>query len=252
MVCLIIYTIFEVDIYRVLGEGNLKKYYPNHGINYIEMNQLMIKISIFILLAAAAIVFVTEVKAQNVEVQNVDVIVNDTDYGTAGAPTEELAGGNWVLSSTESKIINSVGITKWEPTTGELTGITSWKDVLTIVHTVASGFKWQDPPKSMQPGTYLNLEAVYTNIDYSTTAKLNTGIKMFIERAGGNYLVMESNAIEVLKMNKDNKQYANEVKKGFFYAPKFFFDATNQCQLIVDCYIGKDHYITTYTYSYQP
>jgi hypothetical protein len=208
------------------------------------MNKFMIKVSIFLLLAAAAIVFVTEVKAQ-------DVFVNDTDYGFAGATTEELVGGSWVLSGTESKIVNTDGITKWESTAGGLTGTTSWKDILTIIHTVASGFKWQDPPKNMQPGTYLNLEAVYTNIDYSTTAKINTGIKMFIERAGGNYLIMESNAIEVLKLNKDNKQYANEVKKGFFYAPKFFFDATNQCQLIVDCYIGKDHYITTYTYTYR-
>ena len=164
---------------------------------------------------------------------------------------EELEGGNWVLMGAESKSYNGINITKWKAGDQQVLGTSSWKDMLDIIHTVESGFKWQDPPKNMQPGAYLNLEAVYTNVDYSTTANINTGIKMFFGRVGSDYKVPESNSIEILKLNKDNKQYANEVKKGFFYAPNTLFDATNMCQLIVDCYVGKDHYVTTYTYTYQ-
>lgn len=164
---------------------------------------------------------------------------------------EELSGGNWVLSGVETKSLNGVNITKWQSNNNELRGNCSWKDVLDIIHTVESGFKWQDPPKNMQPGSYLNLEAIYTNLDYSTTAPINTGIKIFFASTKADVKVMSKGALEVLKLNKDNKQYANEVKKGFFYAPITYFDETNKCQLVVDCYVGKDHYVTTYTYVYQ-
>lgn len=166
--------------------------------------------------------------------------------------SEELTGGSWILSNTEIKKINAMNITKWSITDNELNAICSWKDKIEIVHTVESGFKWQDPPKTMKPGEYLNLEAIYTNVDYSTTANLNTGIKMFIGKIGGDVKNPEPNSIEVLKLNKDFKQYNNEVKKGFFYAPKTLFDISKMCQLVVACYIGKDHYVTIYTYTYQP
>lgn len=165
---------------------------------------------------------------------------------------EELTGGTWVLSNTEIKKLNAMNITKWNAAGNELNAVCTWKDKIEIVHTVESGFKWQDPPKTMKPGEYLNLEAIYTNVDYSTTANLNTGIKMFFGRIGGDVKNPEPNSIEVLKLNKDYKQYNNEVKKGFFYAPKTLFDVSKMCQLVVDCYIGKDHYVTIYTYTYQP
>ncbi len=164
---------------------------------------------------------------------------------------EELEGGNWILSGVEAKAYNGINITKWKTSDLQILGTTSWKDKIEIIHTVESGFKWQEPPKNMQPGAYLNLEAVYTNVDYSTTANIQTGIKMFFGRVGSDYNKPEANSIEILKLNKDNKQYANEVKKGFFYAPNMPFDATYMCQLVVDCYVGKDHYVTTYTYTYQ-
>lgn len=166
--------------------------------------------------------------------------------------SEELSGGTWILSNTESKKLNGVNITKWNVTGNEINAVCSWKDKIEIMHTVESGFKWQDPPKTMKPGEYLNLEAIYTNIDYSTTANLNTGIKVFFGRVGSDVKNPEPNSIEVLKLNKDFKQYNNEVKKGFFYAPKTLFDVTKMCQLVVDCYIGKDHYAVIYTYTYQP
>jgi hypothetical protein len=104
----------------------------------------------------------------------------------------------------------------------------------------------------MQPGAFMNIEAKYINNEYSTPCKINTGIKMFIDRQGANYLIMNTDAIEIVKLAKDNKVNNTEVKKGFFTAPKTLFDDTNQCDLIIDCYVGQDHYVSTYTYTYQP
>jgi len=169
----------------------------------------------------------------------------------SGSKTE-LTTGSWVMTGSKTEVYNRNNITKWETSTGEIDANCSWKDVLNIIHTVNSGFKWQEPPKTMQPGSFLNLEANYINKEYSTTGKVLTGIKMYINRVGGNYLVMEAEAIEVVKLAKDNKQYNTEIKKGFFIAPKTLFDDTNECQLVVDCYVGQDHYVTSYTYAYQP
>jgi hypothetical protein len=180
-----------------------------------------------------------------------EITSGDPTSEGAGAPAEELIGGTWVLAGAETKIVNKQNITKWETLNNDLVAVYSWKDVIEIIHTVSAGYKWQAPPKTMQPGAYMNLEAVYTNIEYSTTAKVPSGIRMFIQRDGADLIATEPNAIEILKVNKDNKQYSNEVKKGFFYAPKFLFDDSRNCQLVVDCFVGKDHYVTKYTYTYQ-
>ena len=178
--------------------------------------------------------------------------VNAQDVEGAGLTGTELAGGSWVLTNVDQKSYNRTSTTKWSNNSNEVDGLCSWKDILDIVHTVNAGFKWQEPPQKMQPGTYMNLEAIYTNNEYSTTGKVFTGIKMFFDKVGANYMAMNTNGLEVLRVIKDDKQNASEVKKGFFYAPKTLFDETNQCQLIIDCYVGQDHYVTTYTYTYQP
>ena len=239
------------------------------------------KISIVLLIAAAIAAFTLQVNAQKLIVNDNTTIENEstpnvinieTDESSkdlkkskketnevkietnkgAGFSREELAGGSWVLTGVESATLNGINITKWNAGNTGLNGACMWIDKLNIEHTVESGFKWQEPPQMMQPGTYLNLEAVYTNIDYSTTAPINTGIKMFFASTKSDVKVMDDNSLEVLKLNKDNKQYANEVKKGFFYAPNTYFDETNNCQLVIDCYIGKDHYVTKYQYEYRP
>lgn len=205
-------------------------------------------------IVAMGVIFNYALYSQNLVVNNDQntVTINTTNEGAGfSANMEELTSGMWVLTNTETKILNGVNITKWETANNELLGITSWKDMLNIIHTIESGFKWQEPPKYMQPGTYMNLEAIYTNLDYSTTANINTGIRILIGRTGMDYLVQEQNTIDVLKLNKNSFQYTNEIKKGFFYAPKKFFDESNTCQLIIDCYTGKDHYLTIYTYTYQ-
>lgn len=239
------------------------------------------KISIVLLFTAVILAFTTNINAQtlivnenttnesettsnviNLESNDTKKESNDTKKETnvitleskknIGILRGEISGGSWVLTGVNNVAVNGLNITKWKTNNRELDGNCTWIDKLNIEHTVESGFKWQEPPQTMQPGTYLNLEAVYTNIDYSTTAPINTGIKMFFASTTSDIKVMDDNAVEVLKLNKDNKQYSNEVKKGFFYAPNIFFDETNNCQLVVDCYIGKDHYITTYTYEYRP
>jgi hypothetical protein len=165
----------------------------------------------------------------------------------------ELTGGNWVLTSVKQEAYNKQSITAWTPSGAlEVNALCSWKDILDIIHTVDASFKWQEPPQRMQPGSYMNLEAIYTNNEYSTTGKVNLGIKMFFDAVGTNYMAANPTSIEVLKVSKDSRQYNSEVKKGFFYAPKNLFDESNECLLIIDCYIGKDHYVTTYTYTYQP
>lgn len=232
------------------------------------------KISIVLLFAAAMAVFIMKVHAQtlivnenttsestattnviNIEPTDSKKETNKTNIETnknVVVQREELSGGSWVLTGVESVTLNSINITKWKNSNTELNGYCMWIDKLNIEHTVESGFKWQEPPQMMQPGTYLNLEAVYTNIDYSTTAPINTGIKMFFASTKTDVKVMDADALEVLKLNKDNKQYANEVKKGFFYVPNTYFDETNDCQLVIDCYIGKDHFVTKYKYEYRP
>lgn len=187
-----------------------------------------------------------------VSAQAQELTISNTNSEGAGTFRAELTGGAWVLTNTEQSVHNGTNLTKWVSNSTEAGGTLSWKDMLDIIHTVNSGFKWQDPPKTMLPGTYLNLEAIYTNLDYSTSSNVKTGIKIFIDKVGTSYMAMNPDGIDVLKVNKDNAHYSNEVKKGFFNAPKTLFDETNQCQLIVDCYIGKDHYVTTYTYTYQP
>lgn len=231
------------------------------------------KISKILLFAAVIVAFTMQIQAQTLivnesttienqstpnvvniesnEIKKETKLVNIEPKEGAGISKEELVGGTWVLTGVESKSINGVNITKWQNNNNVLQGNCSWKDVLNIIHTVESGFSWQDPPKKMQPGSYLNLEAVYTNIDYSTTSQMNTGIKMFFAGTNSDFKVIQPNSVEVLKVNKDSKHYANEVKKGFYYAPKNYFDDTNICNLVVDCYVGKDHYVTTYTYTYQ-
>lgn len=180
-----------------------------------------------------------------------EVVYYDNNPSVSGNKTE-LTTGNWVMSDVKTEIFNKNNITKWNSASGEISANCSWKDILNIVHTVNSGFKWQEPPKTMQPGSFLNIEANYINVEYSTTGKVLAGIKMFIDRAGASYQVMEPEAIEIVKLTKDNKQYGSEMKKGFFTAPKTLFDDTYDCQLIVDCFVGQDHYVTTYTYTYQP
>jgi len=203
-------------------------------------------IVILVTFMLVALIFALQTQAQ-------EITLNDDENIPTGASVKtELSTGSWVLSNVKTHVYNRGNITKWDNASNEISGLCSWKDILDIVHTVSSGFKWEEPPKAMKPGNFLNIEAKYINNEYSTTAKILSGIKIYIDKTGSNYLVNTPDAIEVMRVSKDNKQYTSEDKKGFFNAPKTFFDESNQCDLVVDCYIGQDHFVTTYTYTYQP
>ena len=175
----------------------------------------------------------------------------ELSYPTSAGEQTELTTGAWMLTDISTRVYNSKNITTWNSASTEITGECSWKDILDIVHTVNIGFKWEEPPKMMPPGKFLSIQADYVNNEYSTPCKVVTRIKMFIDRIGTNHLASNPDAIEIMKVTKDNKQNKSEVKKGFFTAPKTLFDETNQCELTVDCFVGQDHFVTKYLYTYQ-
>ena len=71
-----------------------------------------------------------------------------------------------------------------------------------------------------------------------------------MDRAGSSFYNTSSDAVQVVNVNKDNKLHTAEVQQGKFIAPKHFMGEGTQIQIMVDCYIGKDHYITTYIYNF--
>lgn len=171
--------------------------------------------------------------------------------GNPNATYEELSTGRWVLTDTKVDVFNKTNITKWTPSGNSLNALTVWIDKLNIEHTVSSNFKLAEVPQMMPVGADLSLQENYLNDEYSTTTRTLIGIKVYIDKAGTNPVALNSDATEIMNLVKDNRSHQNEVKTGFFTAPKRFLDDTKQFQLTVDCYSGNDHYVTTYTYSYQ-
>ena len=170
-----------------------------------------------------------------------------------GNPTtyEELTTGHWVLTDTKVDVFNKGNITKWSPGASNLNALTVWVDQLNIQHTVSSNFKLQEPPAVMPVGSDLSIQANYLNDEYSTTYSLLVGVKVYIDKAGTNPVALNLDAVEVLSMVKNISQHKDEVKTGFFTAPKRFLDDTKQFQMTIDCYSGNDHHVTTYTYTYE-
>jgi hypothetical protein len=161
----------------------------------------------------------------------------------------EPLNGYWKLYETRSEVYDGARCTKW--TTGEtITALSVWKDLLNIEHTIGSSFTWEAPPNKMMPGLEVILSGTYDNIEYSTTNKIYTGIKIFMDRAGTSFFENTSDGIQVINVRKDNKLHTAEIQKGKFIAPKHFVGEGREIQIMVDCFIGKDHYITTYFYSF--
>lgn len=157
--------------------------------------------------------------------------------------------GYWELSSTNNAF-NPSKITNWTGSELSLTGQSVWKDILDIQHTVSSSFKWERPPERMVPGMEISLTGEYIDNEYSTTGKIVTGIKIYIDKIGTPINKPSRDAIEVVKLNKDYKQHISEAKKNKFSAPKFYIGKSKDIQVIVDCYVGTDHYVSTYTYTW--
>lgn len=180
---------------------------------------------------------------------------NENNPAPSGSPGESTTTNNdesvgyWQFTG-QNNGFNPTKITKWNASEQAVTGISSWKDYLEIIHTVSSSFKWDKPPEKMIPGTDVDLKGTYKNIEYSTTGYIKTGIKIFIEKVGDPISDPGYDAIDILKMTKDYKQHMSEVKNATYSPPKFFRGKSKDIQLVVDCYIGSDHYVTTYIYNW--
>ncbi len=179
----------------------------------------------------------------------------DNNPAPSGSPGEEQmsytqeAVGYWALSGTNSTF-NPSKITKWTGNEQNLTGKSIWKDVLDIEHTVSSSFKWESLPERMVPGMEFSFTGEYIDNEYSTTGKTVTGITIFIDKIGTPINKPSKDAVDIVKLNKDNKQHISEAKKNKFSAPKFYIGKSKDIQVIVDCYVGSDHYVSTYTYNW--
>jgi hypothetical protein len=180
---------------------------------------------------------------------------NENNPAPSGSPGEEDPNnkeesiGYWELAGSNYGT-NPTTITTWKISDQSVTGTSSWKDFLNIIHTVSSSFKWEKPPEKMTPGMELNLKGSYTDNEYSTNGLVKTGIKIFIENVGSSISNPGYDAINILKMTKDYKQHISEVKNAKYSAPKYFRGKSKNIQLVVDCYIGSDHYVTTYIYDW--
>jgi len=180
---------------------------------------------------------------------------NDNNPVPSGTSSEEHSSvseeaiGYWELNTTNNAN-NPTKITKWSETGTKLTGTSEWKDILDIIHTVSSSFNWDNPPERMVPGMELNLKGAYVNNEYSTTGKIQTGIKIFVDKVGEPIEKPSYDAIQIVRLSKDNKQHISEERNGKFSAPKYFRGKSKDIQVIVDCYIGTDHYVTTYEYNW--
>ena len=179
----------------------------------------------------------------------------DNNPAPSGSPGEEQttytqeAIGYWELNGSNNAS-NPSKITNWTGTEQSLTGQSIWKDILDIQHTVSSSFKWERPPERMIPGMEVALTGEYIDNEYSTTGKTITGIKIYIDKIGTPVNKPSLDAIEIVKLNKDYRQHLSEAKKNKFSAPKFFIGKSKDIQVIVDCYVGNDHYVSTYTYTW--
>jgi hypothetical protein len=173
-----------------------------------------------------------------------------------GASQQEIASmesepmnGYWELSNSNSQPVDLARITAW--TTGDnLVALTVWKDILNIEHTVSSSFKWDTPPSKLMPGIEISMSGKYENIEYSTPNRVLTGIKILVDKAGSTFQNLTSSAIQVVNVNKDNKQHSSEIQNGKFSVPKHFSGEGNEIVITVDCFVGKDHYVSTYTYTF--
>jgi hypothetical protein len=187
---------------------------------------------------------------------NLSLIANGQEKNSAGARSEfsyvdpgtEPVSGYWEYSGSKTSIFSADKFTEWVKDNNVLEATCKWLDVLKIEHTVSSSFKWEDPPTKLLPGSDIKMSGNYINNEYSTTNKVITGFRVLVNKSSDASTYISSTNIEVIKVLKDNKQHVSEAKTGYFVAPKFFQGDNREMQVIVDCYVGKDHYLMTYTY----
>ena len=175
---------------------------------------------------------------------------NQLNVVAAGENKTELNGGTWLLTDRRMERFNNAGVTKWSGSDQNVLGECKWVDVLNIEHSIEGGFKWGDAPRTMIPGadTKFNIEYVYDN--YATTNNVAFGMKVKIDNITADYMAASPTSLDIMRISKNGRNYGSETKTAYFTAPKTFLGESNQISLLVDCYMGQDHYVATYTYTW--
>ncbi len=199
---------------------------------------------ISILTVMILMVFVLPANAQNSNSTENKIVAAGEHQST------ELASGNWVLTDRKTELFNVSNITEWSGSEQNLNAVCQWKDVLNIIHTVSGAFKWQEPPRTMAAGSYNKFAATYINDEYSTDNRVLLGVKVKIDNITSDYSAAGPGSIDILRLTKDNRNYSNETKTGYFTAPKTLIGESNEMVMMVDCFVGQDHYVSTYTYTW--
>lgn len=162
----------------------------------------------------------------------------------------EPANGFWMLSDVKTENKNLGKITNWVINSEIIIANARWIDQLNIEHNVSCTFEWDRPPDKLIPGTDNKIKTYFKNNEYSTTGKVNTGIKIKIDKIGKIESNLDYESIDILKLAKDYKNRSSEDKLGFFTVPKYYKGDNRTIELVVDCYIGNDHFISTYFYNW--
>ena len=160
--------------------------------------------------------------------------------------TSDPVKGYWELSGNYSENFSDNRITTWVSDNGMIVGTSRWDDLLNIEHTVSSSFKWDTPPQRLYSGIDIKFAGSYVNNEYSTTERMLTGMKVysFVGKEGESG---KSNT-DLIKLVKDNKLHESENKISFFIPPNYYRGDAREMKIIVDCFIGRDHYVTTFDY----
>ena len=172
-------------------------------------------------------------------------------YGKATfEPGTEPVSGYWQLDGSKTDVVNGSKITTWSTESNTIVGTSGWVDILKIEHTISSSYKWDEPQQVINPGSDMRLSGTYVNNEYSSTNKLAMGIRIYAVKNNEGAGASNQTDEEIIKISKDSKSHANEMKYGYFTAPRYYAGDNREMQLIIDCFIGGDHYITTYTYKW--
>jgi hypothetical protein len=173
--------------------------------------------------------------------QNQNFIIASNDNITKSHEIEPLCG-YWELSGSKIDNFSDNKYTNWIRGNEIISGTCKWQDVLKIEHTVSSSFKWDQPAQKLVPGTNIKISGSYINDEYSTPNRVLTGIHITLDKSKNGV------STDIIKLTKDNKQHYSEDKTALISIPNFYKGDNREINIIVDCYIGKDHYIATYTY----
>lgn len=168
------------------------------------------------------------------------ICANYSTIKAADFPDSLSENGYWKLYKTKFDIFSDIKSTNWVKINDGLKGTRKWVDGLNIEHTVSCSFDWNKPSSNLIPGDEIKLDGSYTNNEYSTPQKVVSGIHIMMEKNSKN--------IEILDIRKSDNVTDAETKSGYIVIPAFKECNRGEIHLIVNCYIEKDFYTTTYIY----